>query len=489
MYESSAQEFDFAICEQECFDLGMAYARSLMEQVLNQLDLNLMTARDTKTYRHKGLRTTTFKTLMGEVNVKRRTYNHIDATERERRVYLLDDVISKDTIGNISMNLIQCMAEEITEKSYRGTAQAISSMTGQVISHTGVWNAIQALGDKISNMDRNRAIAARNFNYVGDKSVPLLMEEYDGIRINMQGKDRPQSGAQAEMKVSVTYEGKKVKGKNKNGQSLYKTVNPLFMVGFEKTNEFFEKKEGQLSTIYNLDEITDRLVNGDGASWIKTCQEKTGGRTYFQLDKFHIKREIKRSNLDKEIQNSINVLIEKHKISEALSLIKYHLNLEPEKDKKQKILDMYKYLKNHQDFIIPIKERGIEHLNEYEAIKTSNMGTVENVVCSVVALRMKKRRASFTKRGATNLGRLLSLKRSRLLNQTISNLSTMTIPMEYSEIVTTTLAAAKTPQIDGKGFKYPFESSIPLKHHFKTNGRNAIKGMMENKTFSELKYR
>lgn len=482
-------KLDFKEFEQLCFDIGMQYARNLMAESLTKLDLKLMTTRDTQSLRHKGLKPMTIKTLMGEVSVDRRIYKQ--KTESGEKIYrfLLDEVIGKDTIGEVSIGLILRMASEITEQSYRSTAKAISSMTGQSISHTGVWNIIQSLGDRLEKMDENRAEAAKNFVYPGEKSVPILLEEYDGIWINMQGECRPKKGGKQEMKVSVTYEGTEISGKDKDGKDIHKRTNPLYMVGFEKTDKFFEKKEGQLASIYNLDEVTTRLINGDGGEWIKACEEKTAGNTYFQLDQFHIKKAIKEKGVPKELQNGINKLLSNHRVDSAITYIQYLMATELDKAKKDKLKELYSYLNNHKDFLIPIRERSIEELKEFEHISNAKMGSAETTVCSVVALRMKKRRASFSKSGATNLARLLALKRGNLLDETVSLQSSMLVPIEFEEVITTGLTAAKAPKLEGKGFNYPYKGAMPFEGQFTTNGRKAIRNMLNNRNYSELVYR
>lgn len=480
-------KLDFKEFEQWCFDIGMHYARNLMTEALEKIDISLMVERDTLKFRHKGIRPLPIKTLMGEVLVNRRMYRYKTETGKKASIYLLDEAIGLDTIGDISIGLVLRMAEEVTEKSYRSTANSISSMTGQTISHQGAWNVIQALGEKIEVMDENRAEAAKNFVYPGEKSVPVLMEEYDGIWINMQGPDRPKKRGKAEMKVSVSYEGTEISGHDKNGEPTYKRKNPLYMVGFEKSDKFFEKKEGQLASIYNLDEVTDRLINGDGGDWIKTCKDKTGGNTHFQLDQFHIKKALTESGIDVFLRQGIDKQLKNHRIKEALTYIKYLEDTEFDKDKKEKISDLYKYLKNHEDYLIPIKERKTEALKDIANIP--KMGTAETTVCSVAALRMKKRRASFTKNGATNLGRLLSLKRSELLDETVSMQSSMLVPIGFEEVITTTLTAAKAPKRDGKGFDYPNKGGLPFDGQFTTNGRKSIKRMFDNRSYSELVYR
>lgn len=52
--------------------------------------------------------------------------------------------------GQISTNLAEKITPTVTEASYRVSADVISDTCGQTISHGGVWNLIQQLGERIS---------------------------------------------------------------------------------------------------------------------------------------------------------------------------------------------------------------------------------------------------------------------------------------------------------------------------------------------------
>jgi hypothetical protein len=240
----SENEIDFKDFEQWCYDMGMAFARMLMQTILIALDKKLLMSRDRAVYRAKDLRALTIKTLMGEVEIKRRLYK-----TKEGYSYLLDEAINLDTIGKVSINLVRRIAETITECSYRAASDAVSFMTGQRIGHMGLWNIVQAVGEKVCKQDEARAkLVKANLNK-GEKVVKVLHEEFDGVWINMQGKDRPKRGRKREMKLSVCYEGMRYTGKDKKGNPAYDMVNPLYMAGFESAGEFYAKKEGQIGSV------------------------------------------------------------------------------------------------------------------------------------------------------------------------------------------------------------------------------------------------
>ena len=64
-----------------------------------------MKARDTKKYRHKGLRKNTIKTVMGEVEYVRAMYE-VEEAGIKKRVYLLDEKLHINTEGKASENSV-----------------------------------------------------------------------------------------------------------------------------------------------------------------------------------------------------------------------------------------------------------------------------------------------------------------------------------------------------------------------------------------------
>ena len=467
-------ELEFNDFEQWCYEMGLAYARMLMVTILTSLDDELLKTRDKSIYRNKGFRNLTLKTLMGEVDILRRLYRYETPEGAVCHIHLLDQEIGLDTVGKITMGLIRRMAEVVTEASYRATASAISLIAGQQVSHGGVWNAVQKAGVKIREIDIRNAKAVKAFVNTGKKAVKVLQEEFDGVWINMQGKDRPAKGHKSEMKVASSYEGVIFTGNDKEGKPTYDLVNPMYLSGFESASDFFDLKEGLLGTVYDLDEVETRLVNGDGSGWVQGFSERGDGEARLQLDQFHIKREIKRSGLDEKKKGFIEKAIKAGKIDVMLRYIRLLWHKEPDEKKKRCIGEMLRYFSANAEYMIPIKDRELSLPNPEEGIIYGSMGTAEGTVCSVIALRMKKRRASFTKEGANNLSRFLCSKRSGALDETLSSLSSMSLPMPFEQVVTDVLSAAQAPKFSGKGFYYPVNGGMPFADAYTTSGRKAV---------------
>ncbi len=478
----SEKELDFNVLEKEIFRIGCEFAAGLMEQVLSNMDEHIKNTRDKKKYRHKGKRWTSLKTLMGDVPYGRTVYETKLESGETACVYLLDEALNFNTIGKITSNLAARIAECASVCSYREAAKKVSGMTGQTISHGGAWNVIQGLGKRLSDIEKEQAEQAKADKGQGEVITPILFEEADGVWINMQSKDRPKRGRKCEMKMAAAYDGWV-----KDGKGRYRLSNKVVVCGFEDTGAFMEKKEGAIAAVFNTDEITVRILNGDGGGWIKAGL--TDADVHFQLDPFHKNREITRKVKDKTQREIIRNLLSEREVDLCLEYIKGIAYLAEEEKEKKDLLGLYEYFKSNKEGLIPYKERCLKLPEPPEGLEYRNLGTMEHHVCDGVAKRMKHQKASWSKEGASNLGRILCLKVCENLYEAVTSLSKAILPERYAEDIEELLSAAKAPKKDGSGYLYPVRGGRPFAGSFMTNGRKAILGLLENRDFSELNYR
>jgi len=468
--------------EKEIYDYGCQVAREILKNILEEIDNRLAEERDKSEYRHKGTRDTTIKTLMGEVEFSRVVYESKDDEGRKIYKYLLDELLGFDTIGQISTNLAEKIVENASITSYRNAADNITELTGQSISHGGVWNVVQALGQKVKEEETELAKAAEKNQLRGEREVPVLFEEADGVYINIQGKDRPKSGKKLEMKVAVAYEGWKKAGKDR-----YELVNKVACAGFEDAPEFYKRKEAMIAREYNVDEIQMRILNGDGAAWIKHGIDDT---VHYQLDPFHKHKAILRNVKEVEQRKSILELLNGNKIDESLEYIAGLVNNTEDEKEQKKLKDLYSYFKENRDGLISYQERGIEIPEAPIGLEYRNLGTMEHHICDIIAQRMKHRKASWSIEGAGNLGKLLAAKASRRLNEVVEKYSKIVLPEEKTAEIIQILSASKAPKKDGKGKDGNIhKGQIPFTNYPVTNGRKAIRSMFSMRNFTDLVYR
>ena len=166
------------------------------------------------------------------------------------------------------------------------------------------------------------------------------------------------------------------------------------------------------------------------------------------------------------------------RISELLLYIKSIAQLCEVEAEKKKLIELYSYFKSNKDGLIPYQERGLKLPKPPEGLEYRNLGTMEHQVCDGAAKRMKHQKASWSKEGSENLGRILCVKMCGSLYEKVSSLSRVALPARYSENIEAVLSVAKVPKKDSKGYNYPVNGSIPFTNTYMTNGRKAIMQML-----------
>lgn len=462
----------FKELEKKIFAYVCDVAVEMTQIILEDYDRELHDSRDKKKYRDKGCRTTTIKTVYGNVTYDRHVYQTEDEEGHKAYVYLLDEAVKMDKIGLISTNLAEKIASCVTENPYRVTADIISSTSGQTISHGGAWKLVQKLGERVSEEEKLQVKKMNADEAEGTREIKVLFEEMDGVWLRLQGKDH-KSIAKQEMKVATIYEG--WEKEDKSGSRL---CGKKVIAGMEKSNEFHEKREAQIRSIYRADEIEYRILNGDGGSWIKDPYEP---ETVFQLDRFHIRQEIKRKlNWDKEAAREVEKLFEEEKMDEMLEYIRIYadsVDTGDEKDSRaKKARELYQYLNNNKEGLIPYQKRNIKLPEPPEGMRYGNMGVQENQNCTVITIRMKGNRKRWSVNGANNMAKLLYRKENKELVETVNRYAeTLIFNIRMSEIITT-LSAAKAPKKDGKGNSYVdvINMHVPLRDTIQTASRRVF---------------
>lgn len=475
-------KLSFNRLEKEIYTAACKVACNVLSYILEEMDKKIAQERDKSKYRHKGRRKITIKTLMGEVTFWRTVYRHFDDEGRKIFVFLLDQELGLDTIGLISSNLAEKVVENASITSFRNAAKNVTELTGQSISHGGVWNVVQALGEKVKENEAKKVKALEKNELCGSKEVPILFEEADGVYINIQGKDRPKSGKKLEMKVAVAYEGWKEISKDR-----FELVNKIACAGFEEASVFYKKKEAMIAGKFNTDEVQMRILNGDGAAWIKHGLDDT---VHYQLDPFHKHKAVLRNVRDEEQRKTILELLSENKIEDTLTYIDALANSVEDEKAEKKLRDLHAYFNENRHGLIPYQARGLGIPIPPEGLVYRNLGTMEHHICDIIAQRMKHRKASWSIKGAGNLGKLLAAKASKQLHEVIEKFSKIVLPEDKITEIIQILSAAKAPKKDGKGKDGNIHKGhIPFTNYYITNGRKAIRSIFNMRNFNDLIYR
>ena len=406
---------EFSELEKKIYKLVCEVGCNILKSILENQDNILKENRDKKEYRHKGYRQTTIKTLMGEVEYNRAIYK-----KDKEYVYLLDNTISINTIGNISYNLVEQMLKSVVNtSSYRKASEEIKNLTNQVISHEGLHNIVWKVGKMIEDREREETRLYKQDKLIkGTKKIPVLFEEADGLWYHLQGKDRKEALKRykkecdkkgktfernrkfnAEIKLHVLYEGC---NKNSNRHEL---VNKRYITGMMTPKTLKNLRNARVYQLYDMDSIELRLGNGDGASWINSVMTKG---TILQKDSFHIQQEIVRDIPIKQYREELIKIIEDKKYSEVQNYIE---NLKYVLGGEEKIVKKLDKLKQYLRTGLPrytdiLEEKGIELPKAPEDIEYRSMGTMESQIFSVLVVRLCSGRKAFLKEGANYLSKV-----------------------------------------------------------------------------------
>lgn len=474
------KEYSFKTLEQEIFRIVCTAGVEITRQILSRKDQDIYEATDNKVFQSKGFRHTTIKTQYGDVGYDRRVYATVLEDGKKAFVYLLDEALGMEKIGLVSQNLAEIIADIATEAPYRETAEAVTNTTGTSISAQGAWNIMQRIGNRINEEEDYDIHRMKTSQETGRKAVPVLFEEMDGVWIRQQGKHHEKLPMQ-EVKVSSTYEGWDAEKEKQNRSTL---VGKHIIAGIEDSKTFHDKREADIRRRYDADEIGQRIVNGDGGSWIG---EPNDPDAIIQLDPFHVHKEIRRLIADKSAVKEIENLLSMKDVDGMLSYIQTYADSvasnDPADKKAKNALALLGYLSNNRDALIPWKERGIKIPEAPEGLIYKSMGVQENQNCTVITLRMKHRRMRWSANGGNNMAKALARKENRELHETISRYSEAFIfGKEIAEVVEA-LSAAKAPKKDGIGSRYAdvWNRHMPIFDAVLTEARKAFRGVAYGK--------
>lgn len=420
--------------------IGQDYTREFLERY----DELLMKERDKSAYRHKGKKTTTVKTVYGEVTYSRRVYEVLRENGKKEFVFLLDEQLKIPGVGLISQNMAEHMVSMITESSYREVAKELSETTGQAISAMGVWNVIQSLGEKVCE-DEEGLVAAHKAGCVhGETETPVLFEETDGVHVRLQ-REAQESG---EIKVGLAYDGWKEQGKDR-----YVLDNKVVVAGFARSKEFQEFREAAIAEKYDMNGIEIRLMNADGSEWIKNICDTD---TVFQLDPFHRNKAVKENiPYAKAVKDVMKLLGDKDLdgMFKYLEMYKDSLSDDKEIEKADRLIT---YFTNNREGLLSYSEKGIKLPEHPKGLIYRNMGTMENHIWSTIAKRMKHNHTCWSIKGGNNLAKILAKKCSGRLGEVTGKLKYRGFePAKVEQIREKVMSAATAPKKDGKGYRYP----------------------------------
>ena len=448
---------DFSTLIAMVFSMAMQIGRELARRLLEALDRDIAATRDTRRYRHKGKRKTSVKTKLGVIEYERNIYLDM-ASEELCCVYLLDEAMQMEKVGQVSADMSKVIAGAACASSFRAAARAVEDMTGMSISPQGAWNIFQQLGEQErERVERHEELAKQGAG-VGCIETELLYEENDGVWLKLQGKDRKKYGASREMKVGIAYDGVRWSG-GEDGKRRRILDNKVVYASFETAKKFLSRKEGLIASRFDVSKILLRIVNGDGAAWI----QNTGEGRIPVLDVFHRNKKLTECVHDKDFANILKGHLFAGRIQELLDCLEAQINSVEDEDEKKSLVELYRYYSENRNALTNVYDRGIP-IPDTRApgeIHHARLGSMESNVFTLIGNRMKDRRACWSINGANNMALLLGLSHTTGFDSLF--MAPEPLPDTEPEFVDTgaPLSASKVPLTEGNGNEFYNHATLP----------------------------
>lgn len=468
----------FKYLEEEIFKYACEEALIILTNIMESIDDDLKKNRDKKTYRSKGKKKRTINTVMGSLEFKREIYKYNDEHGRTCYKYLLDEYLNFNTIGKTSQNMLEKVLMNITELSYRKTAQNIESSTNQHLSATTIHKLVDTVGEKLLEKEAYEANLYKKHKITSKNEAKVIFNEQDGVWIKLQGKDRKKKKS-TEIKAGIAYDG----WQKRNPKSdEYVTTNKVVWAGILPPKEFQKLSEVAIAKQFNIDEIEICIINGDGAKWIQNNIESDN--TYFQLDQFHIAQAIIRNVRDKRKANKIRRYISKCEITKAMDLI-IELLIENNTNEKEfkKLSDLFNYLALNRDSLVPYNLRADIQMPPPPVGKEyRTMGVMEHNIDINFVRRLKGQGKCWSIDGANKMSKLLAIKSNKGIIELVDNIVSFELKAEKLALLETEI---KIKQCNKKVYT-TLKGRIPFQECSLTLGRKAIKKILELKDFSKM---
>jgi hypothetical protein len=157
----------------------------------------------------------------------------------------------------------------------------------------------------------------------------------------------------------------------------------------------------------------------------------------------------------------IRDLLYSKQIDLMLDVIEAYSNSTEDEKEQGNYLKLFSYFQNNKDGLIPCHRRGLDLPEPPEGKVYRRMGAMESNIFTIIGNRMKGGRACWSIDGGNNLARLLCLKATGKLSETLQMLSSVALPERYAEEIRATLSAAKVPSREGKGYNGFHQMSVP----------------------------
>jgi hypothetical protein len=335
--------------------------------------------------------------VLGDMRIERRMYQDEEGEYR----YLLDEALGLKKGCQVSPwleSLATCLASYMP---YGKCEEVLGRIVPGRLSHTTIHRLVGRVIDPYVENESKEVAEVFEDGVVPESEgrvVSHLMIEGDGASIVLQREEE----RRAEVKVGIAYEGWEAVGKGR-----YRLKEKTTYAGIMNGEEFWDRFSLQLAKRYDLAQIGQIIVGGDGADWVKEGAEVFGG--LYQLDRFHLLRALRRG-LSEEAVGPVYQACVSGDLGQVDGLLR-QAQAGAGGEQAREIAQLRGYILHNAGGLKDYRWRvdGGSFLR--------GMGTIESNIDKLVASRMKKRGMSWTKRGGDRMVRLINLREQGELHQ------------------------------------------------------------------------
>lgn len=368
------EEVEYPTFEKQLKNELDTLGRDLLKEVFEVLEEKLYHSAERKNHWKvvKRKEKKTILTPFGQLEYGRTYYRH---KETKEYTYLLDKKVGITPHMQVSNTVKAELAEKVTQTSYeKATEQLSCYKAGQKVSKQTAGACVKVFQTK--PMEKPS----------GKRRVEALYIEADEDHLSVRGK----KGVQA--RLIYIHEGVE----NSPRRRLKKVHH--FTTVTKSIIDFWSEVCDYIDAHYDLENIKEMYISGDGGHWIRAGQEYIPG-AIFILDKFHLARSILRAtahapNLKRKIYKDIRQLnkqgVLRH-LEEALALAQ-------EIPRQKRILQTICYIENNW--------AGIESAVKHPHISCSAEGHISHVLAS----RMSSRPMAWSIQGAENMAAMRAVQ-------------------------------------------------------------------------------
>jgi len=376
-------EFNFNKLEQKIWDIQMQQGRTILENMLEELD-NLLAKSRNEGLKNKGLRSKYLSSRFGDILFRRRGY--YDSANKFR--YLLDEKIGLGKAQRVSSSRAKLEASLAFTKSYRETEGAFQFLLGSSRSFEAIRQQVIKIGTELRKEQEKEAEEIFEEKEAMDYSAAtktFAVLEADGTGIALQGESQKRT----EVKLGIGYDGWGRRYRGGKGKS-FGLLRKFVCLGIEEGEKFSEKFSLLAYKKLELEKVKHVIIGGDGAGWITETLTGYFVNGIYQLCKFHLNRAIKRAlPLWERWQRQVKNLLREDKINEAISLLR-GIAFRLDRKGRKNIYELITYISNNRHGINGIK-RLKKKLDKEERSELRSTGAIEGNIDKAVCNRFKKR--------------------------------------------------------------------------------------------------